>query len=60
MQATETPTRTARIAACYRDVVKQTLGTVSPDSLEMTIARIIAINVVLLGMDVIGHLSLTL
>jgi hypothetical protein len=56
MSSPETPPRTDRIAPSFRVVVKE----VTHESrLQGTLWLIISLNVVLLGIDVIGHLRLS-
>jgi hypothetical protein len=61
MQAPETPQPTSTSASQQHGVVKREPGTALADALaSMTLARIISLNLVLLSIDVIGHVSLNL
>ena len=61
MQAPETPQPATKLAAQHDAVAKREPGTVLADALaSMTLARIISLNLVLLSIDVIGHVSLNL
>ncbi len=61
MQAPETPQPTAASAPQHQGVARRERGTVLADALaSMTLARIISLNLVLLSIDVIGHVSLNL
>ena len=62
MQAPETPQPTSTLPPQqHGGVAKRETGTVLADALaSMTLARIISLNLVLLSIDVIGHVSLNL
>jgi hypothetical protein len=61
MQAPETPQPTTALRPEKDGVAKRQSGTVLADALaSMTLARIISLNLVLLSIDVIGHVSLNL
>jgi hypothetical protein len=57
MPSSETPPRADRIAPRLRMVVKDVTD---QSRLQGTLWLIVALNVVLLGIDVIGHLRLSL
>ncbi len=61
MQAPETPQPTTALAPKHDGVAMRGSGSVLADALaSMTLARIISLNLVLLTIDVIGHVSLNL
>jgi hypothetical protein len=61
MQAPETPQPPTKLATQHDGVAKRESGTALADVLaSMTLARIISLNLVLLTIDVIGHVSLNL
>ena len=63
MQAPETPQPTSQLAPKQHGdgVARRESGSILADALaSMTLARIISLNLVLLTIDVIGHVSLNL
>jgi hypothetical protein len=59
MHPAETPPHTGALEPRQRTVLKRELNAAWSEAFaSMTLARIISLNLLLLGLDVIGHISL--